>query len=685
MEAAGRTGEDEGPSLAGELQGEGHTPQEGPAVGSRCGPISSEGPTSDGDGVGIQIAMVPPCRFIVKATAGARVVGKGGESIRAIRATTHVSVKVFQDELPESFKRRNENIVVASCGETSLLNAAVNRILDRVFDRTGIPDPTERARSRPFAVDLLVPERAAASLVGPGGERVKALIEEVSCNIDVVREPLPGIDGQRRVRLLSREREMVENGVLRIQGILAELVATGVLTSEHFQLREALPTEEESERLRRTGAAGGEVPIRLLLGPGEAAVVVGRMGYNVMKLRDLAHVSVDAGEAPFFDPSESICVIARTSLENRLRVVRHVVADLASSFSLRQGTAKGADAIPDGGRHTSIQLLFPSDRWSEVSCLLDDNVEGQQSFGSLSQAGVESIVNEQRWISAGSASPFRMLELRGVEDAVVAVVWRLHQAMEPWEPFDVPPRNDAASKQAVEDSDQVGKRADAKGPSSRRHVVGDPIVPLRRPPPYQKQDAHEETSELPVAMKSYNVNHAVHHADTHHIPDQTDPCNHAPSVGSKAPPVEAVAQRVASAGVDSAGAGLESPSDMRALMSDGTAAAPVDDASQRRLALGLSPVQHATSLDIECPSSHGPRQSLLVRVSDDAAAACLASEASGIARRANVKLLAWPANNADGRPSSIEVVGSAAANAVACYLIQTHLWLSAVLGGIEGN
>lgn len=58
-----------------------------------------------------------------------------------------------------------------------------------------------------------------------------------------------------------------------------------VLTAEHFELREALPTEEEAQRLKAkfdAEALGqGEVPLRVLLAQGEAATVVGKLGANV--------------------------------------------------------------------------------------------------------------------------------------------------------------------------------------------------------------------------------------------------------------------------------------------------------------------------------------------------------------------------------------------------------------------
>ena len=37
---------------------------------------------------------------------------------------------------------------------------AVSMVLDRVFDRSGLPETAERERERPHVLDLIVPERA---------------------------------------------------------------------------------------------------------------------------------------------------------------------------------------------------------------------------------------------------------------------------------------------------------------------------------------------------------------------------------------------------------------------------------------------------------------------------------------------------------------------------------------------
>ena len=47
-----------------------------------------------------------------------------------------------------------------SCGEEQTLRQAVSMVLDRVFDRSGLPDAAGRERERPHVLDVIVPERA---------------------------------------------------------------------------------------------------------------------------------------------------------------------------------------------------------------------------------------------------------------------------------------------------------------------------------------------------------------------------------------------------------------------------------------------------------------------------------------------------------------------------------------------
>ncbi|CAE7231863.1 PCBP1 [Symbiodinium sp. KB8] len=281
------------------------------------------------------IVMVPPCRLIVRATAGARVIGKQGASIKAIRAATGInSVRVLQDELPEALKRREEAIVIISCGEEAMLRQAAAMVLDKVFDRSGLPDSADRERERPHVLDMIVPERAGGGIVGQGGERIRAIIEELGCEVQVSREPLAGIASQKRVKLLARDRVPIEAALWRLQSTLKELVVSEVLRSEHFELREALMSEAEAamsaEKERFASKGKTEVPLRILLAQGEAATVVGKLGANVARLRDLALVSIDDAESPPFHPSERICSAARATLAQRLRVLRLVLGDLAT-------------------------------------------------------------------------------------------------------------------------------------------------------------------------------------------------------------------------------------------------------------------------------------------------------------------------------------------------------------------
>eukprot|EP00927_Polykrikos_kofoidii_P068256 TRINITY_DN63612_c0_g1_i1.p1 TRINITY_DN63612_c0_g1~~TRINITY_DN63612_c0_g1_i1.p1 ORF type:complete len:803 (-),score=146.77 TRINITY_DN63612_c0_g1_i1:104-2449(-) len=372
------------------------------------------------------IPLVPPCRLVMRAVTASRVIGRGGESIRALRASSGASVKVLQEELPDALKRREEVIVVISSGEASAVRTGVGGVLDRVFDRGGLPDAAERLRDRPFVADVVVPERAAGPLVGARGERVRRLIEEVGCDVNVTREPLHGVASQKRARVLSRDAASAKAAVCRLQDFLGEFVMDGTLQPEDFELREMLPTEEELERARALAGAS-EVPVRLLLEGGQTAKIVGKLGQNVRRLRDIADVSIDDAPAPPFDATERICSVSRSALSDRLRVVRLVVADIASQDATfgdgNVDVAEGSGA--GGGRKVAIRLVLPQDRWTDVATRLDGGDFRSVAPRALPLHGTTHV-------------PFRVLELQGREEDIIEAVWRLHQMLEPWEPVEIP-------------------------------------------------------------------------------------------------------------------------------------------------------------------------------------------------------------------------------------------------------
>ena len=69
---------------------------------------------------------------------------------------------------------------------------------------------------------------------------------------------------------------------------------------------------------------------------------------------------------------------------------------------------------------------------------------------------------------------------------------------------------------------------------------------------------------------------------------------------------------------------------------------------------------------------------MLIALPDFRSASYLASEASGIASKAGVKLLAQKPG--DGGAAILEIHGSPESAATACYFVQLQLWLEATLG-----
>lgn len=141
--------------------------------------------------------------------------------------------------------------------------------------------------------------------------------------------------------------------------------------------------------------------------------------------------------------------IGSAPLFDRLRVVRLVLADLALSASLR----RGAETL-------SVRLLVPARCRDAVDLQLVHTATGAEAC-QVSEA--EDLV----------------ISLQGVEEQIASAVWRLHQKLEPWEPFEVPERTQEAPKERSQEREprasffrQPARGDDAPSVASRAPAAG---------------------------------------------------------------------------------------------------------------------------------------------------------------------------------------------------------------------
>lgn len=376
-----------------------------------------------------------PCHLFLPVVPAARVIGKGGASIRAIREQSGASVKVLQKELPQDMQRREDRVAVIE-GTPEQVQEAISAVLERVFDRSGLPEAadTRQLRERALIIEALVPEKSGSHLIGQRGERIRALCEETFCDINVVKEPITGLADQKRVRIAGNSLAEVSGAVWRLQEVLGELVAGGVLRlPDHFELRETLSSTGggpaapsfSASTFGRGGGGGGasssfggsrggggsqkEVPIRILVAQEEAAWIVGKRGNKISLLRDLAKVHMNDADAPPFDPSERLLEISAAPLENRLRVVQMVLEDLG----LRQEASD------------ELRLLVPTEQFGSVMGHRGETLRGiiQSTKAKVQQHKAEVLKDGQEY-------RFRLVEIIGTESQRIQAVKQIYDALE---------------------------------------------------------------------------------------------------------------------------------------------------------------------------------------------------------------------------------------------------------------
>ncbi|CAE7597288.1 PEP [Symbiodinium sp. CCMP2456] len=250
-----------------------------------------------------------PCHLFLPVVPAARVIGKRGANIKEIREKSGAMVKILQKELPQEMQRREDRVAAIS-GEPTAVREAILGVLERVFDRSGLPDTADApVRDRGYIVEVLVPEKCGSHLIGQKGERVKTLCQETKCDIRVGQDPVCGLE-QKKVRISASNIQEASAAVWRILEVLGELVSGGVLkVPEHFDLRESggfsagagaslfsapRPARDRDKK---------EVPVRLLIAKEDAAWIVGKRGNKIARLRD--HAKSNMGELSTADTASN--------------------------------------------------------------------------------------------------------------------------------------------------------------------------------------------------------------------------------------------------------------------------------------------------------------------------------------------------------------------------------------------
>lgn len=348
-----------------------------------------------------------PCRLFVSGPQSARVIGKGGTQIRELRESSAAYVDVLEKQLPVAFQNRDERVILLK-GESDAIRTLVGTLLRLIFPSTGNSGDRDDPHVR--SVEMMVPETSTAHLIGEKGARIRQLSEETQCDLHVVREPVSGLSGQKRLRMTGPSLRDLEFALSRVHEILVDLTRGGVIAEREFELKEG-PTAPADLVPRDRGEKDG-VAVNLLLGKEETAWMIGKKGIKIGRLREMAKVSANDAQVPPFEPYETIVEIAGAPLREQLRVLGLIIDDLMMR----------SEAVD------STRLLVPTEHFGAVMG------HGGSVLSQIADDTGARFQQEVPMRSGGREYPLRVLEVLGSErerlSAAAAVYERVQQACE---------------------------------------------------------------------------------------------------------------------------------------------------------------------------------------------------------------------------------------------------------------
>eukprot|EP00928_Gymnodinium_smaydae_P013114 TRINITY_DN14782_c0_g4_i1.p1 TRINITY_DN14782_c0_g4~~TRINITY_DN14782_c0_g4_i1.p1 ORF type:complete len:644 (+),score=143.47 TRINITY_DN14782_c0_g4_i1:118-2049(+) len=628
-----------------------------------------------------------PCRILCSG-AQARLIS-GGEfedGVRRVREKSGANVQLLEGRsLPAAFRARDECFVVIQADGPPQLRAAVAGTLRRGFGIAEGPldAPPVADDGRQRIVEVMIPEVACRHLVGARGDRIKLLRAEAGCDVQLAPGEVAGVAAQRRVRC-SGSLAGVEEAVARVHEVLVEFMMIGILHPRHFDVQEVscVPGSAPSAASRERGAllpagapaggaaaagflgaAGGartnsRLAVRLLVSKDECGWLIGKRGNKIHKLRELALVSTRDADAELLPPgappgAASVVEIFGAPLAKEICVLQLIVDDLAlmrdapSTSRLVVPAEDGRTLTPERldlarGRCplATVRLEMQGSTW----CVVE--LGGLERDRLLAAAAVHELLEETPDASPAhpgnrGANGVNGFSSSSRSDSCAGVA---------------APAREATSASLAPAPALAGRPGGNLSNGVTTSGLHSPAVAAAPAKPLETAGSARPAAESSQAVSLPSAASPCRAAVASSAPAPATASTAWPTPAAMAPPVAAVAQAPAAA-----------------LMPTGT--------------FGGTPA--APQLTLRLPIVAGTQAAAA------ALARYLASDASGISRRAGVSLAAeciggcgWvslpDASMCHEVFPVLAISGTPVANAVACLLVQRASWLHRAMGSTAG-
>jgi RNA-binding protein Nova len=284
--------------------------------------------------------MIDPSKVIVKFlipnVAAGVVIGKGGSYISQMQTESKARMHLSKPEeyFPGSLETHDRILVIS--GTVEQLLAALHLLLTKLSNEPSAKTVVQGRSPDTISLRLLVHNRLVGTLIGKGGNTIRAFHEDSKASFNISAPPIfPGLN--ERIVRVTGDIQQIMRGVALLVTKLSEnpdyhmIADANVDYTSHFQQQQQQQYMgyHPNPQLEDPMALDNAPNVSLNIPEAKVGAIIGKSGSVLNQMRELLGVSIKIGKRGELVEGGRTCVITgldQESVEITERLIKYKIS-----------------------------------------------------------------------------------------------------------------------------------------------------------------------------------------------------------------------------------------------------------------------------------------------------------------------------------------------------------------------